>query len=181
MTNEKAFFRELNENVKIDVVLTDGSVTRSAEIGEDIVKCVDNDGRVRDFTFQEVLYMPNLDSSLLSVRKLTQKGLKVEFGASRFTVVNMEGEVVAVAVLSGNLYELSVVQDARLSKEARHSESCQHTWHRLERGINDAKVQEEQDEQQQIQEENSEFEEEFYGFETEEEDPVGRAVQDQNH
>lgn len=130
MSNEKEFFRELNEDVKIDVVLADGSVTSSAGIGEGVVKCIDSDGCVRDITFKEVLYMPNLDSSLLSVRKLTQKGLKVEFGASKCTVLNTDGKVLAEAVLSGNLYELSVAQDARLSKEVRHSESCQHTWHR---------------------------------------------------
>lgn len=127
MSNEKAFFRELDDKVKIDVVLADGSVTRSAGIGEGVVKCIDSDGRVRDITFKEVLYLPELDRSLLSVRKLTQKGLKVEFGGG---IVNTDGKEVAVAPLGGNLYQLSVAQDARLSKEARHSDSCQHTWHR---------------------------------------------------
>lgn len=130
MTNKKAFFTELNENVKIRVVLADGSTTTSAGVGEGVVKCVDDKGVVSEIVFKDVLYVPDLDSALLSVRKLTQKGLKVKFGESRCTISTAAGKAVAVAELRGNLYMLKEAEEAKLGKEARHLPNCQHTWHR---------------------------------------------------
>lgn len=130
MTNERAFFTNLNENVKVKVVLADGSTTTSADIGEGVVKCDDGEGDVLEVPIKDVLYVPNLDSGLLSVRKLTQKGLKVVFGDSMCRISSSEGKVVAVAELRGNLYVLKEAEDAKLGKEARHLPNCQHTWHR---------------------------------------------------
>lgn len=130
MTNKRAFFSKLNEDVKIKVVLADGSTTTSAGVGEGTVNCIDDKGGVLEVLFEDVLYVPNLDSALLSVRKLTQKGLKVKFGESRCTISTSAKRVVAVAELRGNLYMLKEAADAKVGKEARHSSSCQHTWHR---------------------------------------------------
>lgn len=79
---------------------------------------------------KEVLYIPSLDSNLLSVRKIAQRGLKVRFVKAKCEIISDDGKVVAVAKASENLFQLVVPESARLSEEVRHNENCPHTWHR---------------------------------------------------
>lgn len=130
MTNDRSFFEKLNDNVKIEVVLANGSTTKSAGIGEGYVKCLGADGKAQQILFTEVLYIPDLDSGLLSVRKLTQKGLAVQFGASKCEIVDIDGKVAAIADLCSNLYVLRMAEEAKVSSEKEHLQNCQHTWHR---------------------------------------------------
>lgn len=152
MTNDESFFRKFDNSVPSDVVLADGTVAKSVGIGEGNLMCVDNDGRVRDITIKDMLLVPNLDCNLLSVRRMAQKGLCVNFDASKCSVKNPDGRVVAVAELSEGLYRMNVVKDAKLPKEVRE-ESCQFVrhWRFGNRGpeqrdslMDGSKVQEEQ-------------------------------------
>lgn len=130
MCNSRKFFRELSEDISVNVVLADGSVTAAAGIGEGVISCVDGNGEVREIVMKEVLYIPSLDSNLLSVRKITQRGLKVQFVKAKCEIVRDDGEVIAVAKASDNLFQLVVPESARISEEMRHNENCPHTWHR---------------------------------------------------
>lgn len=130
MTGDRAFFDILDESVSIEVVLADGSVTKSNGIGEGTMKCVDGHGKVRDIHFKEVLFIPALDSGLLSVRKLTQKGFNVLFHNSSCDIEDASRAIVAQGNLSGNLFVLNAANEAKVCAEHRHSANCQHTWHR---------------------------------------------------
>lgn len=50
---------------------------RSTGVGEGLLKCVDEEGRTKEVAVKGVLYVPELNCGVLSVRKLTKKGLKV--------------------------------------------------------------------------------------------------------
>lgn len=134
MTSDRKFFYKLDESVRIDVVLADGSVTKSRGIGEGTVKCIDGDGNVKEVTFKDVLYIPTLDSGLVSVSKLTQKGFEVRFIASSCNIVNATGTVEASGELNGNMFVLKTADEAKLSAEChevlQHLSNCQHIWHR---------------------------------------------------
>lgn len=130
MANDAKFFRVLDKSASVNVILADGSVTVAAGIGEGVITCVDDDGTVREIVVKEVLYIPKLDSNLISVRKLTQKGLKVQFTDSKCEIQSEIGKVIAVAELNGNLYMLKEVERAKLGEEVRHLLNCQHMWHR---------------------------------------------------
>lgn len=130
MTSERSFFVKLDRNVKTEVVLADGSVTKACGIGEGTVRCPDGDGKVKDTTISEVLYIPALNSGLISVRKLAQKGFEVKFSATECQIKSGSGSVVATGVTSGNLYLLKTAEHAKLGKVMQHLKNCQHTWHR---------------------------------------------------
>lgn len=106
MTNDRSFFDKLDETAKVDVMLADGSRSKSAGTGEGLVKCYGSDGKPREIRVKEVMYVPELCSGLLSVRKLTQKGFRVQFEAAKCDIISTGGNVVAVGEVSDNLYEL---------------------------------------------------------------------------
>lgn len=124
MTNDKTFFNKIDETVKVEVVLADGSTTKSVGIGEGYATCLDAGGKAHEVLFKEVLYVPSLDSGLLSVRKLTQKGLTVRFEASKCEIIDPKGKVAAVAERRDNLYVLRLAEQAKLSSDVKHCENA---------------------------------------------------------
>jgi len=65
---------------------------------------------------------------LLSVRKLTEKGIKVKFEEKKCRIMYKD-KVIAVGDLNGNLYRLKCENKA-LVVANEHNEECQHQWHR---------------------------------------------------
>lgn len=119
MANDPKFFSVLDKSASVDVVLADGSITVAAGIGEGVVMCVGGDGVAREIVVTDVLYIPKLDSNLISVRKLTQKGLKVHFTESKCEIESESGKVIAVGEIKGNLYMLKQVENTKLREDAR--------------------------------------------------------------
>lgn len=130
MTNDRAFFTELDGSKCTEVFLADGSVAKSHGMGEGLLKCVDEEGNNLQVRLTEVLYIPALDSGLISVRKLTEKGFAVSFGSSSCAIVSGTGKTIALGEPHGNLYVLKTIEFAKLSEEAHHLKNCQHIWHR---------------------------------------------------
>ena len=69
----------------------------------------------------DVFHMPKMHSNLLSVSKLSSKGLKVHFNLLGCVVRASNGEMLAVALLESNLYQLNtnVINVAETSSLAR--------------------------------------------------------------
>lgn len=119
MTSDRKFFDKIDESVKVEVNLADGSVLRSAGVGEGFLKCVTDNGEVNEVVVKDVLYVPELDCGLLSVRKLARKGLQVNFVKSRCQIISRSGEVQAVAELCGELYALKTAECVKKSGNRR--------------------------------------------------------------
>lgn len=130
MTSDKSFFTSLTERAGADVVLADGNKTKTAGSGEGVIRGVGGDGKPVDIRITDVLFVPGLDGSLLSIGKMASKGLEVRFTDDGCDIVNGSGSVVAVGVRFGNLYKLSEVEQAMQSVGVCHSEKCRHLWHR---------------------------------------------------
>ena len=82
----------------------------------------------------EVLYVPDLHSNLLSMSKLISRGLNVHFNSLGCVVRASNGEMLAVASLESNLYQLdtNVVNGAKMSYLA-HSDGNLYSlelWHK---------------------------------------------------
>lgn len=88
------------------------------------IKCVAKDGEWVPITIKEALYVPDLEDSLISVKKLTENGLKVEFKDSTCTIAK-NNKIVAVADLIENLYRLRRGHEAKVVS-GTHSRNCQH-------------------------------------------------------
>ena len=65
-----------------------------------------DDGKVRRILIKDVLYAPMLTGSLLSVKKLTDKGKTVEFTANRCYIRDSE-KLLAIGRLEDHLYKLT--------------------------------------------------------------------------
>ena len=92
-------------------------------------------GKVRKIRIYDVLHVPKLHANLLSVGKLIARGLKVHFNKSGCIVCTQEGQMLAMASLEANLYqmELKVVKGAEVSTLAHTSAKEDNTlelWHK---------------------------------------------------
>lgn len=127
MTPNRKFlekFTELNDVVK----LANGKTTYVKGIGSGIVNCIGKNGQITPVKFENVLYVPDLDGNLLSVKKLLEKGYKVNFERQQCAITKA-GELVAQGDMHDGLFRLKQCHMANLVQPA-HTDKCQHTWHR---------------------------------------------------
>src|SRR6202012_1500413 len=73
MANKVDLFKNFNPNWYEPVTLADGTQTTSKSIGEIEVTCFNEFGEPQKVIMKKVLFVPDLDSCLLSVRKLTNE------------------------------------------------------------------------------------------------------------
>lgn len=130
MTSDKSFFTSLVERAGSDVVLADGTKTKSAGYGEGLITGVDSGGNPIEIRISDVLFVPELDGSLLSVGKMTGKGFSVRFSKTGCEIVNGSDSVIAVGERASGLYKLKVVEHAKQSVGDCHTQLCRHLWHR---------------------------------------------------
>ena len=91
-------------------------------------------GKVKKIRIYDVLHVPKLHANLLSVSKLVSRGLKVHFNKSGCVVWTQEGDMLAMAPMEANLYqmELKKVNGAEVSTLA-HTSAKHHSlelWHK---------------------------------------------------
>lgn len=134
MVNNKDFFKEFHRNTNGNVRLANGQKAEIKGTGSGVVKFVNGANKDINIKIDNVLFVPNLEVNLLSVRKLTAKGFKVLFKDNVCDIV--EGQKVrATAKQVAGLYELQTVpvqadNKACIAIKGGHSTQCQHMWHR---------------------------------------------------
>ena len=119
MCNYKEFFVEMTQT-RQNIYLANGSTLPCFGVGEGVIQT--NNKAVR---IKEVLYVPGLDSNLLSVKALTEKGFSVIFKEKKCELFKDE-ILFAEASLFNSLYQLNercMLADSRTNV-------CIHTWHR---------------------------------------------------
>lgn len=129
MCSERCSFLNLDEAIHEKVTLADGTMTAAKGKGTCEVDCCDLEGNKRSITLSDTLFVPGLESNLISVRKLVAKGGKVIFDTEDCRIMKGE-QVAAVAVVSGGLYCIKNAHNAMKIDEKMHTRNCQHVWHR---------------------------------------------------
>jgi hypothetical protein len=86
-------------------------------------------GKMLLTTITQVLHVPKMKNSLISVSKLISKGLKVEFDKDGCKVNNVHGTVVAQARREKNLYLLNVNVRKESANVAKSSNEGATLWH----------------------------------------------------
>lgn len=127
MSNNKSFFDTFNVRKNEVITLANGDSADVQGIGNGRLICKDNKGKPNTILVKDVLYVPTLEESLLSVKKLAEKGLEVRF-IKDVCHITKDKVTVATADINGNLYKLR--SDKALTVGNRHRKDCQHTWHR---------------------------------------------------
>ena len=89
-------------------------------------------GKVKKIRVYDVLHVPKLHANLLSVSKLVSRGLKVHFNKTGCIVWTQEGEMLAMASLEDNLYQMQLkkVNGAEVNTLAHTSDHNMELWHK---------------------------------------------------
>lgn len=96
------------------ITLANGTQTTSKGIGEIEVICFNEFGQSQKVIMKEVLFVPDLDSCLLSVQKLTKRGVKVSFEKDHCYIYR-RGKVVATGSRYKNLYKLNCKYERKIA------------------------------------------------------------------
>lgn len=95
------------------------------------IKLVNEMGKESTATLCDVLYTPAISDNLLSVRKLTSNGFRVNFEGNGCKIMRGDCQI-GIADCCGDLYKLRQPQKAyALLSERHHSSKCIHHWHRI--------------------------------------------------
>lgn len=130
MTSNKGFFNTYEDKHATDVILATGIKAKVEGIGSGTLRCLNEKNEEREITFKDVLYVPDLQGHLISVKRLTTNGLKVVFKDAGCWIYSKDKEI-AFATLTNNLYALRSQDKAMLALGTQHTPQCQHTWHRV--------------------------------------------------
>ena len=99
----------------------------SAGIGDGYI-CCQGEEKTSRIPVKNVLFVPSLDSNLLSVKQLAKQGNTVTFKEDTCTITKSNA-VIAEARIKGDLYRLDCTEIASDAKKVQH-ENCIHLWHR---------------------------------------------------
>ncbi|XP_023243305.1 uncharacterized protein LOC111641381 [Centruroides sculpturatus] len=127
MTNNRNFFRKLNNNSSEIVQVAGGREVPASGIGHGELICDEgsSNGKLK---LDNVLYVPQLNENLLSVLKMMQRGYGVYFDSKTVQCyIKRDGETHAKAELRGSLFVLS--QHNALQVLSMPKKQCVHLWH----------------------------------------------------
>lgn len=127
--NDKNAFMELDESVKKELVVANGKIVATAGIGKIKLK-VSNGSGMQNITVEEVLYVPGMAGSLLSVKKLTEKGCSVEFSSTGCKVTK-DNRIIIVAGQSEGVYKLNRDQGGQRSSIVHRASSVKPTFSQM--------------------------------------------------
>ena len=86
-------------------------------------------GRTLTGRLNDVLYVPQLAYNLLSVSKMTEMGKKMRFNDFEGRIVNDEGELVAIALKTGNFHYLNCEWVDGNVVNAVNCTTMENVWH----------------------------------------------------
>ncbi len=132
MCNRESYFEHIHglDNL-MKITLGDGSTLQAAGRGNVVVAVRFSDGKVKNCTLYNVLYVPGLSYNLLSVPAAARRNKITTFTGSTCEIRSDSGRLVACGHREGSLYYL----DCDSSNEQVHSSSCNDKitgtmWHR---------------------------------------------------
>lgn len=112
------------------ITVANGYELKSSGIGSGYLNILDGNGNTRKVEIKDVLYVPNIESNLLSVKRLAEKGFKIIFQGN-ICEIYFKKNLFAVAMLHNGLYKLNTPNTTQNQKilMASHSKFI-HEWHR---------------------------------------------------
>lgn len=130
------FFVDFDKNHREIVSVANGHEETAKGKGTVILYTVNNKGESSKITMNNVLYVPEVECSLLSVRRLDEKGFKTTFG-NRQCMIKKNGIQYAVGDLKGGQYVLRLRNETQPGtrnecKLVKNKQKlCVHQWHRV--------------------------------------------------
>lgn len=106
ITNNINFFLSIDFNFRQSITVANGETVWSSGKGHGTIIALDELGEQHEIIIHDVLYVPQVNANLLSVKKLTSLGYEVHFSAER-CIVKSGGYAVIVAKLQNGLYKIN--------------------------------------------------------------------------
>lgn len=104
-TSCRAAFDTYEVIASCNVYLEGNSVVKVVKLGSIIVDVMVR-GKIRRVRIKDALHMPKLQANLLPLSKFLSNGLKVQFNLKECVMKGPDGEVIAMGLHNGNLYNL---------------------------------------------------------------------------
>jgi hypothetical protein len=129
MCNDKEQFGELNRLRRPqEVSLGDGHVLEATGTGTVTLEMLLPDGSSQRCKLKDVLYVPKLSYSLLSVSKASEAGKATKFSKSECEILNENHRVIAFATRVGSLYFLELCRNPQVNVVEKDNK--ERLWHR---------------------------------------------------
>ena len=127
MTNNEHFFTSFDDTKENNISLANWQQMLSAGIG-DGYKCCQVEEKTSRIPVKNVLFVPSLDSNLLSVKQVAKQTNTLTFKEDTCTITKSNA-VIAKATIKGDFYRLDCTETASVAKQVQH-ENCIHLWYR---------------------------------------------------
>jgi hypothetical protein len=133
MTPHKAAFDMYEVIPTRNVHMGDDSIVEAIGMGSILVEVLVK-GRTKRIRIKDVLHVPKLHANLLSVNKILSSGCIVQFNMNECIVRAFDGEVIAIALREGNLYQMTFTKvcEMHVANLAQTStiDGALELWHR---------------------------------------------------
>ncbi len=131
MTPHRATFDTYEVIPTRNVHMGDDSIVEAIRMGSILVEVMVK-GRTKKIRIKDVLRVPKLHANLLSVNKILSSGCKVQFSMNECIVRAFDGEVIAIALREGNLYQMTFTKvcEVHVANVAQTSTIALVLWHR---------------------------------------------------
>lgn len=106
------YFVSMDKTVKQEIFLANGRKTTTEGVGSCKLVWESPEGRRYNVVLSDVLYVPNFKTNLISVKKLTAFGVKVNFDADGCRILK-DKKVIGTATMVGGLYKLKTIHEAQ--------------------------------------------------------------------
>lgn len=129
MLNNQNLFPSMKKSYPRTVTIGDGSKLSSNKCGTGFITFSVDGGGNRSLQLDNVLYVPALETNLISYSALDKKGYSLRFESEKCTVMR-NGERICTAYIEGGLY---VVRSTHVDAIAHVSQSpteSEEMWHR---------------------------------------------------
>ncbi len=126
MTSNRRFFESFENNEKC-IRIADGKSVRSTGVGNGKIFVLSADGRKVKLQINNVLYVPGLSGSLLSVAVLVKLGYQVNFGGTSRKILSGGETAVIADVNKVGLYQLksaNVVENTKKIENMKMNSRC---------------------------------------------------------
>ena len=133
LCNNKELFCELNFHNENNVVIANGLSLKAYGSGKIPLQTKISNEEIKHVTLKDVLYVPDIETNLISVRKACISGCTVIFEKNNCKFM-YEGETYLKGILKNNLYEVATV-DSDLANTTQISSNCKNKnciaiWHK---------------------------------------------------
>ncbi len=106
ITNNPDFFTWIDKTVRQSVTVANGEVVWSSGKGNGKIIVKSSNCDKHEIVIQDVMYIPEVNANLLSVKKLTSKGYDVNFSANE-CVIKYGENIVVTAQFKDGLYKIN--------------------------------------------------------------------------